>query len=90
MSHFATHCPLPVDSQKFFLYSGKVEPGIPKFTLPPFRFEYENRTIGLIEVCGELRSGILMIPLVAVSANVAIAKAFSKCTFDSNKNQKIN
>lgn len=61
-----------------FKLSGKVESGIPKFSLPPFQFEYQNRTIGLIEICGELGSGIIMIPLIAVSANVAIAKAFSE------------
>lgn len=56
---------------------GKVEPGLPKFALPPFQIEYQNRTIGFVEILGELGSGILTIPLVAMSANIAIAKAFS-------------
>ncbi|KAG4065876.1 hypothetical protein HA402_012554 [Bradysia odoriphaga] len=69
-----------------FKLSGKVEPGIPKFTLPAFEFEYQNRTIGFMEICSELGSGILMIPLVAVSANVAIAKAFtSGATLDAKQ-----
>lgn len=31
-----------------------------------------------MEICGELGSGILVVPIVAVLANVAIAKVFSK------------
>ncbi|KAJ6637083.1 Sodium-independent sulfate anion transporter [Pseudolycoriella hygida] len=60
-----------------FTLSGKVQPGIPSFSLPPFQFEYNNQTIGFVQICTELGSGIVVVPLVAVLANIAIAKAFS-------------
>lgn len=59
-------------------FAGNVEPGIPTFSLPPFQFEHNNQTIGFIQICTELGSGIVVVPLVAVLANVAIAKAFSE------------
>lgn len=59
-----------------FELSGKIEEGIPEFRLPPFTIETENRTLGFLEICGEIGSGIIVVPLVAVLANVAIAKAF--------------
>lgn len=58
--------------------TGKVEPGMPEVSLPPFQIEYHNRTLSFTEVCTELGSGIIVVPLVAVLANVAIAKAFSE------------
>lgn len=61
-----------------FLLSGKVEPGVPSFELPPFSMEYRNTTMGFVEMCSELGSGIIVIPLVAVLANIAIAKSFCK------------
>lgn len=51
---------------------------MPDFSLPPFQIEYHNRTLSFTEVCAELGSGIIVVPLVAVLANVAIAKAFSE------------
>lgn len=60
-----------------FLLSGKVEPGIPSFQWPPFSMEYQNTTVGFVDMCRELGSGIVVIPLVAVLANIAIAKSFS-------------
>ncbi|KAG4067313.1 hypothetical protein HA402_000304 [Bradysia odoriphaga] len=60
-----------------FKLSGNVEPGIPSFSLPPFQFEHNNQTIGFIQICTDLGTGIAVVPLVAVLANVAIAKAFS-------------
>lgn len=64
--------------EELLTHTGKVEPGIPSFSLPPFQVEYNNQTIGFVQMCTELGSGIVVVPLVAVLANVAIAKAFSK------------
>lgn len=61
-----------------FQLSGKVSGGIPSFTLPPFQIEYNNSTMGFIEIVQELGSGIVIVPLVAVLENTAIAKAFCK------------
>ncbi|XP_046744753.1 sodium-independent sulfate anion transporter-like isoform X2 [Diprion similis] len=60
-----------------FLLSGKVEPGLPSFGLPPFSTQDGNRTYTFIDMCSHLRSGIFILPLVAVLANVSIAKAFA-------------
>lgn len=59
-------------------FLGNVEPGIPNFTLPPFQFQYQNETIGFFQICSELGSGIIVVPIISVLVNVAIAKAFSK------------
>lgn len=61
-----------------FKLSGKVEPGVPQISLPPFQFQHNNETVTFIQICSDLGSGILVVPLVAVLANVAIAKAFCK------------
>lgn len=63
---------------------GKVDPGMPDFSLPPFQIEYHNHTLSFSEVCSELGSAIIVVPLVAILANVAIAKAFSKSSFNGN------
>lgn len=59
-----------------FKLSGHVEPGVPHFEWPPFQFEHRNETVTFVQMCTDLGSGIVVVPLVAVLANVAIAKAF--------------
>lgn len=54
---------------------------MPEISLPPFQIFYHNSTLSFTQVCAELGSGIIVVPLVAVLANVAIAKAFSKLFF---------
>ncbi|XP_047529810.1 sodium-independent sulfate anion transporter-like isoform X1 [Vanessa atalanta] len=60
-----------------FKLSGKVEPGLPKFGLPPFSTIVGNRTLGFLEMTTQLGSSLLLLPFVMVLANIAIAKAFS-------------
>lgn len=60
------------------MFIGKVEPGMPEISLPPFEINYQNRTLSFREVCNELGAAIIVVPLVAMLANIAIAKAFSK------------
>ncbi|GLG94259.1 Uncharacterized protein GBIM_01501, partial [Gryllus bimaculatus] len=59
------------------LNAGQIKPGLPAFQLPPFSAQIGNVTYSFPEMCKELGSGIILIPIVAVLANVAIAKAFS-------------
>lgn len=66
------------ESEIPFELSGKVVPGIPSFTLPPFSIQNGNSTYSFLEICSELKTGIIVVPLVAVLANIAIAKSFSK------------
>ncbi|XP_058840157.1 sodium-independent sulfate anion transporter isoform X2 [Topomyia yanbarensis] len=60
-----------------FKLSGHVEPGIPGFELPIYNVDTGNKTISYFEVVKDLGSGIILVPLVAVLANVSIAKAFT-------------
>ncbi|XP_059610038.1 sodium-independent sulfate anion transporter-like [Phlebotomus argentipes] len=75
-STVAYHWIMQADEVPFKL-SGNVEPGIPTFQLPPFSIDYNNKTLNILEICSELGSGIIVIPLVAVLMNVAIAKSFT-------------
>ncbi|XP_017009105.2 sodium-independent sulfate anion transporter isoform X1 [Drosophila takahashii] len=61
-----------------FALSAKVSSAMPTIKLPPFAFEYQNRTYVFTDILHELGSGIVVVPIVAVLANVAIAKAFVK------------
>ncbi|KAH8295117.1 hypothetical protein KR018_007264 [Drosophila ironensis] len=61
-----------------FALSSKVASAMPTIKLPPFAFEYQNRTYVFTDILHELGSGIVVVPIVAVLANVAIAKAFVK------------
>lgn len=76
-SLFAHHLLLHYDNVPFRL-SEKVEAGLPSFKLPKFSIERDNRTIGFLEICNDIGSGLFLLPLVSVLANVAIAKSFSK------------
>ncbi|XP_053699102.1 sodium-independent sulfate anion transporter-like [Sabethes cyaneus] len=60
-----------------FKLSGHVKPGIPGFQIPIHNIETGNTTITYFEVVKDLGSGLILLPLVAVLANVSIAKAFT-------------
>ncbi|XP_055615206.1 sodium-independent sulfate anion transporter [Toxorhynchites rutilus septentrionalis] len=60
-----------------FKLSGHVKAGIPQFELPIYSVNTGNETITYFEVVKELGSAIVVVPLVAILANVSIAKAFS-------------
>ncbi|XP_046733752.1 sodium-independent sulfate anion transporter-like [Diprion similis] len=60
-----------------FRLTGPVRSGLPEFSLPPFSTQVGNRTLTFLEMCSELGSGIVLVPIIAVLGNVAIAKAFA-------------
>lgn len=70
-----------------FRLSEKVDPGVPSFQLPDFSVEHNNKTIGFIEICSDIGSGLILLPLVSILANVAIAKSFSKFI---NQSKQLN
>lgn len=76
-SYFAYFLTVTYDKVPFKL-SEKVDPGVPSFKLPDFSIERDNTTIGFIEICSDIGSGLILLPLVSVLANVAIAKSFSE------------
>lgn len=59
-----------------FALSSKVSSAMPSIKLPPFAFQHNNRTYVFTDILQELGSGVVLVPIVAVLANVAIAKAF--------------
>ncbi|KAL5285458.1 hypothetical protein ACFFRR_007277 [Megaselia abdita] len=61
-----------------FRLNAKVNSSVPTFKLPPFSIDFNDMTYGFVDICSELGSAIIVVPLVAVLANVAIAKAFAK------------
>lgn len=63
------------------LFAGKVKSGLPDFRLPPFSTQLENRTYSFAEMCNEMGSAIVLVPVIAVLGNVAIAKAFGEFYF---------
>lgn len=61
-----------------FLLTGKVRPGLPSFQLPPFQTFLNNQTVTFPEMISDLGSSVILVPVIAVLGNVAIAKAFGK------------
>ncbi|XP_066909634.1 sodium-independent sulfate anion transporter [Halyomorpha halys] len=59
-----------------FATTKAVEGGIPSLSFPPFSTQIGNQTYDFMEMVTELRNGCIIIPIIAVLANVAIAKAF--------------
>lgn len=61
-----------------FKLSGDVPQGLPKFSFPNTTAQVGDKIYNFWEMCETFGTGILFVPLVAVLANVAIAKAFCK------------
>ena len=61
-----------------FILTGTVKPGLPKFKLPPFETVVGNHTVDFAGMISDLGSSIVLVPVIAVLGNVAIAKAFGK------------
>ena len=63
-----------------FILTGNIEAGLPKFEPPPFSFN--DTQAGKIYDFGamvtELGPAVVILPLLAILENVAIAKAFCK------------
>lgn len=66
------------DKDSPFILTGRITPGVPKPGLPPFTSLRGNTTVNALEMFAHLGSGLIVVPLVGVISNVAIAKAFSK------------
>ncbi|XP_059472055.1 sodium-independent sulfate anion transporter-like isoform X2 [Neocloeon triangulifer] len=60
-----------------FMLTGTVQAGLPPFQIPALTAEVNNRTLNILEMVGELKSGVIVVPVVAIIANVAIGKAFA-------------
>ncbi|XP_053995526.1 sodium-independent sulfate anion transporter-like [Hylaeus anthracinus] len=60
-----------------FILSGRIQSGLPTVSLPPFSSQVGNQTYTFFDMCYHYGTGIIVLPLVSVLANVAIAKAFA-------------
>ncbi|XP_059477481.1 sodium-independent sulfate anion transporter-like [Neocloeon triangulifer] len=60
-----------------FLLIGAVQSGLPSISLPPFSTTLNNQTLSFTEMASELGSSIILVPVIAILGNVAIAKTFS-------------
>lgn len=65
------------DVESPFVLTGKLQSGLPPFQLPPFQTSFSNQTFDFTSMCSELGSSIVLVPVIAVLGNVAIAKAFA-------------
>ncbi|XP_047529825.1 sodium-independent sulfate anion transporter [Vanessa atalanta] len=60
-----------------FKLTGTVKEGLPSWSIPPFGTEHDGKNVTFIEMCSELGSSIVLVPIIGVLGNVAIAKAFA-------------
>ena len=59
-----------------FKLSEKVDPGVPSFKMPDFSVEMNNKTIGFVEICSDIGSGLVLLPLVSILAKCCHCKIF--------------
>ncbi|XP_011496529.1 PREDICTED: sodium-independent sulfate anion transporter [Ceratosolen solmsi marchali] len=64
--------------QSPFHLIGHIPSGMPTFQLPPFGYTSDNNnTLSFIQMCSNLGSGIMVLPLISLMEDIAICKAFS-------------
>ncbi|XP_049818071.1 sodium-independent sulfate anion transporter-like isoform X2 [Aethina tumida] len=60
-----------------FYLTGSVPQGLPTFGFPSFTATINNQTVGFTGMVHSLGVGVIVLPFVAVLANVAIAKSYA-------------
>lgn len=63
---------------------GFVKPGLPSVSLPPFSTQVENKTYSFVDMATTLGSAIIIVPILSILQNYAIAKVYSKLLDFSN------
>lgn len=61
--------------------AGEVKAGLPTLQLPPISATVGNQTYGLVDMLSTIGSGSIVVPLLAILENIAIAKAFCEFSF---------
>lgn len=51
---------------------------MPEFKLPPSSTVINGTDVGFVDMVSYLGSGLIVVPLIAVISNLALAKAFCK------------
>lgn len=67
-----------------FILTGHIDAGLPAIKLTSFSRTVGNHTETFFDMCGTFGTGILIVPLISIIGNVAIAKAFCKFRLISN------
>lgn len=71
---FETHNGAP------YVLTGHIDAGLPIVEPPPFSRTVGNQTENFIDMTKNFKFGILVVPLISIIGNVAIAKAFAVVT----------
>lgn len=61
-----------------FILTGYVKPGLPTFSPPPFSTTVGNTTHSFIDMTSAMGTALLVVPLLSILENVALAKVFCK------------
>ncbi|XP_015183774.1 PREDICTED: sodium-independent sulfate anion transporter [Polistes dominula] len=61
-----------------FLLTGHIDAGLPRVEPPSFTITIGNETQTFLDICKHFGSGIIVVSLISIIGNVAIAKAFSR------------
>ncbi|XP_043522296.1 sodium-independent sulfate anion transporter-like isoform X2 [Frieseomelitta varia] len=61
-----------------FILTGHIDSGLPSVDPPSFSRNVGNQTETFVDMCKNLGTGIIIVPLISIIGNVAIAKAFSR------------
>lgn len=61
-----------------FRLTGRVKSGFPDLQWPPFGTVVQNSTKTFPDMLGDLGSSVILVPVIGVLGNVAIAKAFGE------------
>lgn len=72
-----------------FLLTGFIKPGLPEFKPPPFEATIDNTTYTFVDMTSSLGSAIIVVPLLAILENIALAKVFGKFEKKSRKKRKF-
>jgi sodium-independent sulfate anion transporter 11 len=67
-----------------------VRSGLPPFGFPPFSTILSNQTYSFADMCSELGSSIVLVPIIGVLGNVAIAKAFGELNLNISEHFSCN
>ena len=57
---------------------GNITSGFPTVSLPPFSYEEDGHEYNFTDMLSKLNSALIIIPIIAILENVAIAKAFGE------------
>ncbi|KAJ8915141.1 hypothetical protein NQ315_000393 [Exocentrus adspersus] len=70
--YFQSHAQHP------FILTGFVKPGLPTLSPPPFTTQVGNRTYDFIDMASTLGPAVIVVPLLSILENIALAKVFSE------------